>query len=238
MQFVIFDNDLYVTKASVTDTALVPFVVKATGVDAVDIAMRCAAGETLKQIGVQPGIMKRPSKYCVRVPVFSFEKLRGADMLLGDKTKSTGDVMGVGDTFDNALLKALIASGMRIKRTGAVLVSVRESDKSETLKMAGEFLSQGFRIYATSDTAKILNSNHIAANTADVENAVDMIRKNKFSYVVSTLENSGANDGNAVIRRAALMKRVPVFTSVQSAYTFSKSLANNNVMEELEVNDI
>lgn len=238
MQFVIFDNDLYVTKASVTDTALVPFAVKATGVDAVDIAIRCAAGETLKQIGVQPGIMKRPSKYCVRVPVFSFEKLRGVDMLLGDKTKSTGDVMGVGDIFDNALLKALIASGMRIKRTGAVLVSVRESDKSETLKMAGEFLSQGFRIYATSDTAKILNSNHIAANTADVENAVDMIRKNKFSYVVSTLENSGANDGNAVIRRAALMKRVPVFTSVQSAYTFSKSLANNNVMEELEVNDI
>ncbi len=234
MQFVVFDNDLYVTKASVTNTTLVPFLTKASGYDVVDMAVRCMAGEKLTVTGIN----KQKGNYYVRVPVFSFEKLKGADMLLGEKTKSTGDVMGIGDTFDNALLKGMIASGMRIKRTGSVLVSVRESDKSDTVKMAEEFLSQGFKIYATSDTAKLLNSNHIATNTASCEQAVEMINSNKFSYVVSTLQNNRNGDEDAIIRRAALMKKVPVFTSVQSAYTFSKSLANNNVMEELEVTDI
>ncbi len=234
MQFVVFDNDLYVTKASVTNTTLVPFLTKASGYDAVDMAVRCMAGEKLTVTGVN----KQKGNFYVRVPVFSFEKLKGVDMLLGEKTKSTGDVMGIGDTFDNALLKGMIASGMRIKRTGSVLVCVNESDKSDTVKMAEEFLSQGFKIYATSDTAKILNSNHIATNTASCEQAVEMINSNKFSYVVSTLQNNRNKGEDAIIRRAALMKKVPVFTSVQSAYTFSKSLANNNVMEELEVTDI
>ena len=234
IQFVVFDNDLYVTKASVTNTTLVPFVTKASGYDAVDLAVRCMAGEKLTVTGVN----KSNGNYYVRVPVFSFEKLKGADMLLGEKTKSTGDVMGIGDTFDNALLKGMIASGMRIKRTGSILVSVCESDKSEAVSMAEEFLSQGFKIYATSDTAKILNSNHIATNTASGELAVEMINSNKFSYVVSTLQNNRKDDEDAIIRRTALMKKVPVFTSVHSAYTFSKSLANNNVMEELEVTDI
>ncbi len=234
IQFVVFDNDLYVTKASVTNTTLIPFVTKATGFDVVDMAVRTMLGEKLSFTGIN----QINTNYFVRVPVFSFEKLKGADMVLGEKTKSTGDVMGIGDTFDNALLKGMIATGMRIKRTGSVLVSVRESDKSDTIKMAEEFLSQGFKIYATSDTAKLLNSNHIATNTASCEQAVEMINGNKFSYVVSTLQNSRKNDEDSIIRRAALMKKVPVFTSVQSAYTFSKSLANNNVMEELEVTDI
>lgn len=234
IQFVVFDNDLYVTKASVTNTTMVPFVTKASGYDTVDLAVRSMAGEKLTVTGIN----KSNGNYYVRVPVFSFEKLKGADMLLGEKTKSTGDVMGIGNTFDNALLKGMIASGMRIKRTGSVLVSVCESDKSEAASMAEEFLSQGFKIFATSDTAKILNSNHIATNTASGELAVQMINSNKFSYVISTLQNNRKDDEEAIIRRAALMKKVPVFTSVHSAYTFSKSLANNNVMEELEVTDI
>ena len=233
IQFVVFDNDLYVTKASVTNTTLVPFVSKASGFDVVDMATRCMAGEKLSVTGIN----RISNNYYVRVPVFSFEKLKGDDMLLGEKTKSTGDVLGIGDTFDNALLKGMLASGMRIKRTGSVLVSVSENDKSETAKMAEEFLAQGFKIYATSDTAKILNSNHIATNTASCEQAVQMINSNKFSYVISTLEHN-KNTDEEIIRRTALMKKVPVFTSVQSAYTFSKSLANNNVMEELEVTDI
>lgn len=238
MQFVIFDNNLYVTKASVTDTTLVPFVTKASGMDVTDIAVRCMAGEKLSDMNVEIGCVNNISKYCVRVPVFSFEKLKNADMVLGEKAKSTGDVMAFGDTFDNALLKGMIATGMRIKRTGSILVSVRESDKSDTVEMSECFLGQGFKIFATSDTAKILNSNHIASNTANCETAVEMIGANKFSYVVSTLENNKNNSEDMIIRRSALMRKIPVFTSVQSAYAFSKALANNNVMEELEVTDI
>lgn len=235
LQFVLFDNNLYVTKASVTDTALIPFMTKASGCDIVSAAVRCMAGEKL-----QCKKNNESDKYFVRVPVFSFEKLKGADMLLGERTKSTGDVMGVGDTFDNALLKGMLASGTRIKRTGAVLVSVSESDKNDAVKMAEEFLSHGFRIYAVGDTAKLLNSNHIAASSVggDGTDAIKMINGNKFSYVVSTLANDRGDEQNLSIRRAALMKRIPVFTSVRSAYAFSRALSNNNVMEETEVTDI
>lgn len=235
LQFVVFDNNLYVTKASVTDTALIPFITKASGCDLVSAAVSCMAGKKIRDINI-----KKSNKFFVRVPVFSFEKLKGADMLLGERAKSTGDVMGVGDTFDNALLKGMIASGTRIKRTGAVLVSVSESDKSDAVKMAEEFLSHGFRIYAVGDTAKLLNSNHIAASTVGGGSAdiIQMINSNKFSYVVSTLENERGDEQNLTIRRAALMKRVPVFTSVRSAYAFSRALANNNIMEETEVTDI
>ncbi|MCH5191094.1 MAG: carbamoyl-phosphate synthase large subunit [Oscillospiraceae bacterium] len=232
LQFVLYDNNLYVTKASVTDTALIPFMTKASGCDIVSMAVRCMAGDKL-----QGEKTNESGKYFVRVPVFSFEKLKGADMLLGERTKSTGDVMGVGDTFDNALLKGMIASGTRIKRTGAVLVSVSESDKNNAVKMAEKFLSHGFRVYAVGDTAKLLNSNHIAASSVGAD-AVKMINENKFSYVVSTLENDRGDERNLTVRRAALMKRVPVFTSVRSAYAFSRALANNNVMEETEVTDI
>ena len=238
MQFVIFNNDLYVTKISATETTLIPFATKASGADIIDIAVRCMVGEKLKSMNLPCGKIIKNQKYFVRVPIFSFEKLKGANMLLGEKTKSTGDVMGVGDTFDNALLKGLIAANMRVKRTGSVLVSISESDKSKAYKMANEFLNQGFRIYATSDTGKLLNANHIASSTANGETAVQMIKNNKFAYVISTLENGRNNKENELIRETALMKGVPVFTSVESAYTFARSLRNNNVMEELEVEDI
>lgn len=238
LQLVLFDNNLYVTKASVTDTTLVPFFTKASGVDVMDIAVRCMAGEMLSTMNIPINTFLEQSRFFVRVPVFSFEKLRGADILLDEKTKSTGDVMAIGDTFDDALLKGMIASGMRIKRTGSVLFSVRESDKSYVSKVANAFSEQGFRIFATSDTAKLLNANHIASNTANDDIVIEMINGNKFSYIVSTLENTKGDKTELMLRRAALMRKIPVFTSVQSAFAFSKSLENNNVMEELEVNDI
>lgn len=233
LQLVVFDNDLYVTKAAVTDIALVPFAAKASGEDITALAVRCMAGERLTETGFK----NNSDKFFVRVPVFSFEQLSGADILPGEKAKFTGDVMGIGDTFENALLKGLIASGVHIKRTGAVLVSVSDSDKSDTVKMSQEFLAQGFKIYASSDIAKKLNSNHVAASSSG-DDAVQMINENKFSYIVSTLSNDGKNGDNIMLRRAALMKNIPVFTSVQGAYAFAKALADNNVMENAEVTDI
>ena len=128
--------------------------------------------------------------------VFSFEKLQGTDVQIGDTEKSTGEVMGIADTFDEALLKGLIASGMRIKRTGGVLVSVADTDKRDSVMLAGEFLKQGFKIYATSNTAKLLNSNHVAANSVrkiheGEPNTMSLIKNNKLSYVVSTAEQIG-----------------------------------------------
>ena len=196
-------------------------------------------GSTL--IGMGCGILPEPTRYFVRVPVFSFEKLQGTDVQIGDTEKSTGEVMGIADTFDEALLKGLIASGMRIKRTGGVLVSVADTDKRDSVMLAGEFLKQGFKIYATSNTAKLLNSNHVAANSVrkiheGEPNTMSLIKNNKLSYVVSTAEQGPkVNEDDIRIRRTALLRRIPVLPSVDTAFAFAKCLENNNILEEIKV---
>ena len=160
---------------------------------------------------------------------------------IGDTEKSTGEVMGIADTFDEALLKGLIASGMRIKRTGGVLVSVADTDKRDSVMLAGEFLKQGFKIYATSNTAKLLNSNHVAANSVrkiheGEPNTMSLIKNNKLSYVVSTAEQGPkVNEDDIRIRRTALLRRIPVLPSVDTAFAFAKCLENNNILEEIKV---
>lgn len=244
IQFIIFDNEVYVASASVVATRNVPFIGKATGLSVIGLATRIMLGESLKDIGMGTGLLKEPDKYYVRVPVFSFEQLNGTDVKIGGEEKSTGEVMGIADTFHEAMLKALIASGMRIKRTGGVLVSVANSDKPLSIDLASEFLSQGFKIYATASTAKLLNSNHVAANSVrklheGVPNTMTLITNNKLSYVVSTAEiGAKENEDDVKIRRTALLRRIPVLPSVDAALAFSKCLSQNNVLEEIQVNKL
>lgn len=244
IQFIIYDNEVYVASASVVATRNVPFITKATGIPVIGLATRIMLGETLKDIGIGTGLLKEPSKYFVRVPVFSFEQLKGTDVQIGGEEKSTGEVMGIADTFHEAMLKALIASGLRVKRTGGVLISVANSDKPLSIDLASEFLSQGFKIYATSSTAKLLNSNHVAANSVrkiheGEPNTMTLITNNKLSYVVSTAEaGAKTNEDDVKIRRTALLRRIPVLPSVDAALAFSKCLSKNNVLEEIQVNKL
>lgn len=244
IQFIIFDNEVYVSSASVVATRNVPFIGKATGIPLIGLATRIMLGETLKDIGIGTGLLKEPSKYFVRVPVFSFEQLKGTDVQIGGEEKSTGEVMGIAETFHEAMLKALIASGLRVKRTGGVLISVADSDKPLSIDLASEFLSQGFKIYATASTAKLLNSNHVAANSVrkiheGEPNTMTLITNNKLSYVVSTAEiGSKTNEDDVKIRRTALLRRIPVLPSVDAALAFSKCLSQNNVLEEIQVNKL
>lgn len=244
IQFVIYDNEVYVTSASAVATRNVPFMEKASGLPVIELATRLMLGETLRDIGIGTGLCRVPEKYFVRVPVFSFDKLQGTDVQLGGEMKSTGEVMGIARTFDEAMLKALIASGMRIKRTGGVLVSVANSDKTDCIPLAGAFAEQGFKIYATSNTAKLLNSNHVPANSVrkiheGEPNTMTLIMRNKLSYVVSTAESGPkSNTDDVRIRRTALLRRIPVLPSVETAYAFAKCLSKNNVVEELEINPL
>lgn len=241
IQFVLFDNALYMTSASAVATRNIPFMSKATGLPIVEIAVRLMLGETLGDIGIGTGLYNEPNRCFVRVPVFSFEALADADIQLGEEMKSTGEVMGVGDTFDEALLKGFIASGMRIKRTGGVLVTVADTDKQASVALADEFLKQDFKIYATSNTAKLLNANHVAANAVrkihDGEpNTLTLILKNRLSYVVSTAENGAKSNGDDVrIRRTALLRRIPVLPSVETASALAQCLAKNDAVQELNV---
>lgn len=241
IQFVVYDNAVYVTSASAVATRNIPFMSKATALPIVEIAVRLMLGESLRDIGIGTGLYKESEKFFVRVPVFSFESLSGTDVQLGGEMKSTGEVMGVADTFDEALLKGFIASGMRIKRTGGVLISVADTDKQACVPLADAFLQQDFRIYATSNTAKLLNANHVAANAVrkiheGEPNTLTLILKNRLSYLVSTAQSGPKiNEDDVRIRRTALLRRIPVLPSVETAAALAQCLAKNDVVEEIRV---
>ena len=158
--------------------------------------------------------------------------------------QSTGEVIGVGRRFDEALLKGFIASGMRIKRTGGVLISVADSDKPASAALAAAFQKLGFKVYATSNTAKLLNANHVAANAVrkiheGSPNTLTLILQNRLSYLVSTAQPTAAKNADEVrIRRTALVRRIPVLPSVETAAALAACLAENSAAEELYVESL
>lgn len=244
IQFLIYDNAVYVTSASAVATRNIPFMSKATALPIVELATRLMLGESLRDIGIGTGVYKRASRYFVRVPVFSFEAIENTDVRLGAEMQSTGEVMGVAKTFEEALLKGFIASGMRIKRTGGVLISVADSDKQASIALADAFQKQDFTIYATANTAKLLNANHIAANAVrkmheGTPNTLTYILKNRLSYLVSTSDAARNGDADDVhIRRTALMRRIPVLPSVETAAALAHCLAENDGVEALPVESL
>ena len=241
MQFVVFDHAVYVRSASVVATRNIPFMTKATGLPIMEISTRLMLGETLQDIGIGTGLYKEPEKVFVRVPVFSFERLEQIDVRLGATMRSTGEVIGVGDTYDEALYKGFLASGMRLKRTGGVMISVADSDKPTSVSVGEAFLRLGFKIYATANTAKLLNVNHIATNAVrkiheGEPNTLDLILKNKLSYLVSTAqETSSPNRDDVTIRRTALLRRIPVLPSVEMALALTDCLEKNTGLEEIKI---
>lgn len=244
IQFVIYDNAVYVSSASVVATRNIPFLSKATALPIIEFATRLMLGETLSDIGIGTGLYKEPQKSFVRVPVFSFEQLTGTDVQLGGEMQSTGEVIGVGRRFDEALLKGFIASGMRMKRTGGVLISVADSDKPASAALAAAFQKLGFKVYATSNTAKLLNANHVAANAVrkiheGSPNTLTLILQNRLSYLVSTAQPTAAKNADEVrIRRTALLRRIPVLPSVETAAALASCLAENSAAQELYVESL
>jgi carbamoyl-phosphate synthase large subunit len=244
LQFMLYNNSLYVTEVRYDTVHNIPFVSKATGLPVVEIALRCMLGEKLSDMGCCNGIYESGSLCAVRVPVFSFDKLCGADIQLGAQMKSTGEVLGLGSSFEDALLKGLTASGMRIKRSGSILVSVRNSDKQESISVIEKFSNLGFNIFATAGTAKTLNSNFVAANSVRKihegnPSTLDLINDNKVVYVISTSEKGDAElRDDVTIRRRALERQIPTFTTLETANALTRCLANKRSIDDIEIIDI
>jgi len=240
MQFVLHDNRLFVTDVSLSALRNIPFISKATGLPIMSLAARCMLGEKLRDRGVYPV----PKRYAVRLPVFSFDKLSGADPRLDERMKSTGEVMGLAGSFEDALKKALTASGMRIKHSGAVLFSVRDADKQSCIGVAEQFAKLGFKIIATAGTAKLLNANYVPASSIHKlceapPNILDAIHGSKCVYIVSTSEkHKAALEDDRLLRRAALEKHIPVFTNLDTARVFAHCLAQDQPLEQMELIDV
>ena len=244
VRFVYYDHKIYLFHASVTQSHSVPFLTKATGISAAAVATRCMLGEKLSDLGYGTGLIE-PDAYCaVRVPVFSFDQIGGLDTQLGLEMKSTGEAFGIAHTFEDALLKGLVASGMRLKRKGGVFISVRDSDKQEAIGLADRFSQLGFDLYATAGTCKMLNENFIAASAVrkiheGTPNTMDLLESNKIVYVVSTSQKGRQSIIDDIrIRRKALERQIPTFTSLDTAYALTRCLSNKRTLEDIELVDL
>ena len=193
IQYVVYRGEVYVIEVNPRSSRTVPYISKVTGIPMVDIATKIMFGATLKELGYTSGLYPSGDYVAVKVPVFSFEKLQDVDTMLGPEMKSTGECLGIGRTFEDALLKGLVAAGYDLKKEGGVLISVRDSEKKEMIRIAEKFAGMGFELYATSGTASYLNKNMIATNTVrkiseGSPNTIDLLESGKIHYMISTSE--------------------------------------------------
>ncbi len=223
IQFVLCNDEVYVIEVNPRSSRTVPYISKVTGIPMVDLATRVVLGESLQSLGCGTGLHPEGDYVAVKAPVFSFEKLHGVDTSLGPEMKSTGEVLGIAHDFDSALLKALKATGLHLKQGGNVLISVGDRDKQEVIPLAEQLESLGFHLYATANTAHVLNRNCVAAsvvaNVGDAEHdAMHAIYSGKLDMIVNTISRKKKSaKGGAKIRRAAVEHSVPCFTALDTA---------------------
>ncbi len=234
VQFAIQDGIVYVLEVNPRASRTVPFVSKATGLQLAKISVRCMTGKTLRQQGVTQEVT--PPFYSVKEAVFPFIKLPGVDTILGPEMKSTGEVMGIGNTFAEAFVKSQLASDIRLPKSGKVFISVRESDKFHAIEIAHDLVKLGFTLYATRGTAatlaeaglEVVAVNKVAEGRPHI---VDMIKNGEISLIINTVKNkrSAIRDSYS-IRHAALQGRVTYYTTLAGARAACVGMAN---MQEL-----
>ncbi len=222
IQFVEFDNELYVIEVNPRSSRTVPFISKVTGYPLVKMATRAALGESLKEQGYQGGLQARPDFYAVKVPVFSFGKLEQVDIPLGPEMKSTGEVLGIDKSLHMALYKGMLAAGLQIPNKGTIVATIADRDKEEALPLLQGFAKLGFKLMATVGTAlglqklgiPVLRVKKIEEGTPNI---VDLLQDRAVDFVVNTLTHARSpfTDGFQ-IRRAAVEMNVPVVTSLDT----------------------
>ena len=236
IQYVVYNNEVYVIEVNPRSSRTVPYISKVTGIPMVDLATKIMLGETLKSLGYESGLYPSGDYVAVKVPVFSFEKLQDVDTMLGPEMKSTGECLGIGRTFEDALLKGLIAAGYDLKKEGGVLISVRDSDK--------RFSRMGFELYGTSGTANVLNHNMIATNlvrkiSEGEPNTITLLESGKIHYMISTSEKGRMPARDSVkMRRKSVERSICCLTAIDTASALSKILESGRSIDDVELVDI
>jgi carbamoyl-phosphate synthase large subunit len=241
IQYVIYNDEVYVIEVNPRSSRTVPYISKVTDIPMIHLAIQCMIGKKLKDLGYGTGLYRRSEYVCVKAPVFSFEKLHDVDTGLGPEMKSTGEVLGIAKDFTEALFKAITASGLIFpKRGGNVLMTVRDTDKSELVSIASRFDDLGYSLYATGNTAHYLNRQGIATNTVKKigegnPNILELLEKRKFDLVINT-PNKGrkpSTDGFK-IRRKAVEIQIPCLTSLDTANAVLDCLEKDLKLVDLE----
>ena len=244
IQFVLYNDEVYVIEVNPRSSRTIPYISKITGVPMVDLATRCMFGEKLKDMGWGTGLYPECKHYAVKVPVFSFQKLRGLDTQLGPEMKSTGEVLGVSTSFREALLKGMMGAGYEMKKKGKILISVRDADKQEIIQVAERFSELGFELYATTGTANVLNRHMVATNAVrNVDepspNMIDLIESGDIDYVIATsVKGRHPELGSVRIRRSTVEHAIPCLTAIDTANALLRCLEGDTRIQSCELVDI
>ena len=245
IQYLVYHNELYVIEVNPRSSRTVPYISKVTKVPMIDLATKAMLGEKLKDMGYGTGLYKNSPYVAVKVPVFSFAKLSGVDTHLGPEMKSTGEVLGIGANLEEALYKGLIGAGYKLQKKGGVFISVRNSDKAEIYSVAKGFYDLGFILYATHGTANILTDAGLPVNIVNKihenleHNALTLIESGKVNFVVSTSAKGRLPERDSVkIRRKAIERSVPCFTSIDTANAVINSMKGKYSEASIEIVDI
>lgn len=232
IQFIADGEDVYVIEVNPRSSRTVPYISKVTGVPIISLATRAICGESIKDMGYGTGILKEPDLVAVKMPVFSFEKIKGADISLGPEMKSTGECLGIGRNFNEALYKAFVGAGIRLPKHKKMIITVRDSEKSKVIDIAKRFQALGYIIYSTKGTAKVLNDNGVNAIVIrkleeEGPNILDLILSHEIDIVIDVPMRgiAGSKDG-FIIRRNAIETGVNVLTSTDTAKALVSSLEN------------
>jgi carbamoyl-phosphate synthase large subunit len=220
IQFAVKDGDVYVLEVNPRASRTVPFVAKAVGIPLAKIATRVALGEKLKDLG--PFKRRGEGMFFIKAPVFPWRKFPGSDVILGPEMRSTGEVMGVGWGFGEAYAKALMAAGMQLPTEGGVFLSMRDSDKKASLRIAGALAHMGFKLYATRGTSAYLEEHGISAEAVykvreGRPDVVDHIKNGTIHLMFNTPQGKKAQYDELAMRQAGLRHGIPCITTVSAA---------------------
>ncbi len=244
IQFIVCnDVDVYVIEVNPRSSRTVPYISKVTGIPIVKIATKCIIGHTLEELGYTPGLQKKADYIAIKMPVFSFEKIRGAEISLGPEMKSTGECLGIAKTFEEALYKAFLGAGVNLPRHKKVIITVNDADKKDAISIGRRFEALGYEVYATRSTAKVLQENGVDAirvNKLHQESptVIDLLLEHKIDIVVDTpTQGRDKSRDGFLIRRISIETGVNCFTSLDTVNALLTSL-ESNVKDKLELIDI
>ena len=232
IQFIVSDGEVYIIEVNPRSSRTVPYISKVTGIPIVPLATQVICGHTLKELGYEPGLQKKADYIAIKMPVFSFEKIRGADISLGPEMKSTGECLGIANTFNEALYKAFEGAGLKLPKHKNMIITVRDSEKENVVPIAKRFQNVGYKIFATRGTAKFLNENGVKALTVrkleqESPNIMDLILGHEIDLVIDIPQQGAERSRDGfVIRRNAIETGVHVLTSLDTAAALATSLEN------------
>ena len=242
IQFIVAGDDIFIIEVNPRSSRTVPYISKVTGIPIVPMATRVICGHTLRELGYTPGLQKKADYIAIKMPVFSFEKIRGADISLGPEMKSTGECLGIAKTFNEALYKAFEGAGIKLPKYKNMIISVREDEQENVVEIARRFQAVGYRIFATRGTARVLNANGVKALAVrkieqESPNILDLILGHEIDLIIDIPQQGAERSRDGfIIRRNAIETGVHVLTSLDTAGALATSLENR--AKELTLIDI